>query len=135
MRPAEPSSSLDRAFHAVSDPLNSTGRFRRYLSHDEIAALVSPQPGAEKALQEWWAAAGAKGHWTRSRHGDVLTMTCTVEHLLRVFPEVPRDAHTYPVALDAQDISPHGAGCDAQIRAPLDVWGWHLQERHGVTGC
>jgi len=96
MRPAEPSSSLDRAFHAVSDPLNSTGRFRRYLSHDEIAALVSPQPGAEKALQEWWAAAGAKGHWTRSRHGDVLTMTCTVEHLLRVFPEAAMHRFEHP---------------------------------------
>jgi len=75
------------AFHEVSDPTNRTGRFRRYLSKQEISELVRPSLGAVTALKQWWRKRTGfiDGRWTASTHGDLMILDTTVAAVQHAF--------------------------------------------------
>ena len=75
--------ALDTAFHEISDPENTTGRFRQYLSKEAVAELVRPRPGAMPAVQKLFQ--GPTALWTRSAHGDLLNLEAEVSTFEDVF--------------------------------------------------
>ena len=121
LRPAV-SHNLEATFHAVTDPSNSTGRFRRYLAHEQIAALVAPMPGAAAAVQLWWAAATSEhtSNWQSSNHGELLTLETTPQQLKRAFPTATI-AHLKHPTLDPQHIGILGSLTPVPVPAALDA--------------
>merc|ERR1711865_838958 len=121
LRPAV-SHDLEDSFLAVADPSNSTGRFRRYLAHHEISALVVPMPGAAAAVQSWWAAATSEptSNWQSSNHGELLTLEATPRQLKRALPTTVI-AHLKHPSLGPRHIGIFGSLTPVPVPAGLDA--------------
>eukprot|EP01062_Namystynia_karyoxenos_P076404 TRINITY_DN7483_c0_g1_i1.p1 TRINITY_DN7483_c0_g1~~TRINITY_DN7483_c0_g1_i1.p1 ORF type:complete len:559 (+),score=176.86 TRINITY_DN7483_c0_g1_i1:80-1678(+) len=76
LRRADPD-ALDRAFWRVTDPQSPD--FRKWLSRDDISALVRPAPGAAEAARRW--AAGVSGSARDSPNGDYVIVTAAAGEL------------------------------------------------------
>lgn len=91
LRPAKPN-ALDEALAAISDP--QSPRFRQYLTHTEIAALVSPAEGAVKTVSDWiFAEVG--GSVTMGQHGEYVFLSAPVANLQRAFANCTQGVSTY----------------------------------------
>eukprot|EP00467_Chlorarachnion_reptans_P001776 CAMPEP_0114525142 /NCGR_PEP_ID=MMETSP0109-20121206/22252_1 /TAXON_ID=29199 /ORGANISM="Chlorarachnion reptans, Strain CCCM449" /LENGTH=528 /DNA_ID=CAMNT_0001706675 /DNA_START=87 /DNA_END=1673 /DNA_ORIENTATION=+ len=84
LKPAD-GEALEKALLNISDPHHA--RFRQYLSHDEVKALVKPLDGANEAVSKWVKEnlGEPSSSVSSSKHEDFLHVATTVQKAREAF--------------------------------------------------